>query len=92
MQGDQKKRKYDKLKVKWFKCGKFGHFAKEGRSKIDHAHVSQEKYEESQVGDTKHDNLSVASEECKMVAQDKENTDDEENSTVDYGSVHSRTL
>ena len=58
------------------------------RSKIDHVHVSQEKYEESQAGEIRDDNLSVASEECGMIAQDRENMDDEENSTVFFGSVH----
>ena len=61
------------MKVNCFNCGKFGHFAKECRSKIDHADVSQENCEESQVGDLKDDNLSVTSKECMMVAQDKEN-------------------
>ena len=62
--------------------------AKEIRSKIDNAHESEEKYEKSQGGDIKDDNLSVASERCVMVALDKENIDDEENSTVSFGSVH----
>ena len=50
--------------------------------KIDHAHVSQEKDEESQAGDIRDDNQSVVSEERVMVSQDQENMDDEENSTV----------
>ena len=71
-----------------FKCGIFGHFAKKRRSKIDHAHVSQEKCEKSKEGDIIDDNISVVSEECMMVAQDKENMDDEENCTVIFDSVH----
>ena len=50
---------YDELEVKCFKCGKFGHFAKEYRSKIDHTYVIQEKCKNSHIGDTKDDNLSV---------------------------------
>ena len=40
------------------------------------------------MGDSKHDNLSVVREEHMMVSQDKENMDDEENSTVIFDSVH----
>ena len=57
-------------------------FCKRMQIKIDHAHVCQEKGKKSQVGDLKDDTLSVVSEECMMVAQDKENMDDKEHSTV----------
>ena len=61
-QSDLRRRgKFYKLNVKFFKCRKFGQFAKECRSKIYHTHVSQEKCEKSQAGDGKDDNLSVAS-------------------------------
>ena len=44
MQSDPRRtRKFDKSKVRCFECQIFGHLAKECRSKIDHAHVSQEK-------------------------------------------------
>ena len=48
----------------------------------------QEKYETSQAGFLKDDNLSVVNEECVMVAQDKESSDDKENSTVIVDSVY----
>ena len=74
--------------MKCFKHRKFGHFAKECRSKIDHAGVSQEKCEKSQAGDLKDNNLSVVREECMMIAQDKETTDNDENSAVIFDSAH----
>ena len=65
------KGKFNKLKVRCSKCHKFGHFVKECKSKIDHAHVSQEKSEESLMGEIKDYNLSVTSEECAMNARTK---------------------
>ena len=50
--------------------------------------MSQEKYEKFQAGNLKDDNLLVVSEECMMVAQDKEDTDNKENCTVIFDSVH----
>ena len=50
--------------------------------------MSQEKSEESIAGETKEDNLWVTSEGCAMIAQDKENMDDEENSTMVFVSVN----
>ena len=40
------------------------------------------------MGDIKDNNIPVVSEECVMVEQAKENTDNVENSTVIFDSVH----
>ena len=50
--------------------------------------MNQEKCEKSKGGDIIDDNISVVSEGCMMVAQDKENMDDEENCTVIFDSVY----
>ena len=63
-------------------------FCKRMQNKIDHAHVNEEKCEQSQAGDLKDNKILVVSEECMMVAQDEENMDNEENSTAIFNSVH----
>ena len=58
------------------------------KSRIYHAHVSQEKLEKFQVGYLNDNNLLVVSEESVVVAQDKQNMDDKEDSTVIFDFVH----